>query len=166
MFFMSGDSTKEWDKYLFSGSSGWSIRKAPAPLKSVPVTFTSPSKNPAQPTAGVDAVPNKAVPVAVEAKTPKPAASPASTAALLGSALVVWTRVPVNPLLLTDRPVDAAPATTLAGPEIVVPLVLSIFSRDAPSMKLMDPLEATLLIRYSCVTLLKPWNCASAPNWS
>ena len=53
MFFMSGDSTKEWDKYLFSGSSGWSIRNAPPPLMRVPITFTSPSKYPAQPTAGI-----------------------------------------------------------------------------------------------------------------
>ena len=70
-------------------------------------------------------------------------------------------------VLVTSRPVFAAPATTLAGPEIVVPVAVSIFSRDAlPSMKLMDPLGAMLLIRYSCVTLLKPWNCPSAPNWS
>src|SRR5688572_25756970 len=35
-----------------------------------------------------------------------------------------------------------------------------------PVMKLMDAFEAMLLIRYSWVTLLKPWNWASAPNWS
>ncbi|GAA3305109.1 hypothetical protein GCM10020295_57990 [Streptomyces cinereospinus] len=27
---MSGDSTKEWTRYLFSGSSGWSILNPPA----------------------------------------------------------------------------------------------------------------------------------------
>ena len=70
MFFMSGDSTKEWDKYLFSGSSGWSIRKAPAPLVRVPTTFTSPSKNPAQAAATLDEPPKTAVPVSVVAKTP------------------------------------------------------------------------------------------------
>src|SRR5260370_5457124 len=49
MFFMSGDSTKEWYRYLCAGSRGWSILKLPPPLESVPVTVTLPSKKPARP---------------------------------------------------------------------------------------------------------------------
>src|SRR5215471_7701117 len=40
MFIMSGDSTKEWYRYLFSGSRGWSILNDPPALLKVPVTFT------------------------------------------------------------------------------------------------------------------------------
>ena len=39
---MSGDSTKECDRVLFSGSSGWSIRNEPADFDSVPCTFMLP----------------------------------------------------------------------------------------------------------------------------
>jgi hypothetical protein len=49
---MSGDSTKEWYRYLCSGSRGWSILKLPPLLVNVPFTETSPSKTPAHRLAG------------------------------------------------------------------------------------------------------------------
>src|SRR6185312_15778736 len=42
MFFMSGDSTKEWASHLWEGSSGWSILKPPADFKMVPCTTRLP----------------------------------------------------------------------------------------------------------------------------
>src|SRR5688500_9673235 len=39
---MSGDSTKECDRVLFSGSSGWSMRNEPADFESVPMTWVLP----------------------------------------------------------------------------------------------------------------------------
>ena len=46
-------------------------------------------------------------------------------------------------------------------------LLLDTRNFEVPlSMKLIDPLEAMLLMRYSCVELLNPWNCPSAPFWS
>ena len=46
---MSGDSTKEWHRYLFPGSSGWSISKPPPALLRRPVIRTLPRKTPAKP---------------------------------------------------------------------------------------------------------------------
>ena len=59
----------------------------------------------------------------------------------------------------------------------VVPMPMLPFGRDeearrAAGHEVDRPIErpagsrAMLLIRYSCVTLLKPWNCPSAPFWS
>src|SRR4051794_36170396 len=42
MFIMSGDSTNEWLRYLFAGSSGWSIWKPPPFLARNPFTRTVP----------------------------------------------------------------------------------------------------------------------------
>src|ERR1035441_7340398 len=36
MFFMSGDSTKEWERYLLAGSSGWAILNEPPPISPLP----------------------------------------------------------------------------------------------------------------------------------
>src|SRR6516164_2509619 len=49
MFIMSGDSTKEWERYLLAGSRGSSILKEPAALERLPSTSTSPRKNAANP---------------------------------------------------------------------------------------------------------------------
>jgi hypothetical protein len=46
---MSGLSTKECDRYLFAGSSGWSILNEPADFESVPSTSTLPANRPASP---------------------------------------------------------------------------------------------------------------------
>src|SRR5580658_2502467 len=43
---MSGDSTKECERYLFAGSSGSSILNEPLPLVNLPKTFRSPAKMP------------------------------------------------------------------------------------------------------------------------
>ena len=52
-------------------------------------------------------------------------------------------------------------------PDISTSPSLRTWNRDTlPSMKLMEPAEAMLLIRYSCEELLNPWNWASAPFWS
>src|SRR6266849_1369530 len=40
---MSGDSTKECDRYLLAGSKGWSILKLPLPLETAPVTLRFPT---------------------------------------------------------------------------------------------------------------------------
>jgi hypothetical protein len=50
---MSGDSTNEWLRYLFAGSSGWSIWKPPPFLARNPLTTTFPLKTPALPPGGV-----------------------------------------------------------------------------------------------------------------
>src|ERR1700730_530289 len=44
MFIISGDSTKEWDRYSLAGSSGWSILNDPPPLLRLPLMFTLPSR--------------------------------------------------------------------------------------------------------------------------
>src|SRR5258708_39820256 len=46
MFIMSGLSTKEWERVLLVGSSGWSILKEPPPLLTVPVTTKLPARKP------------------------------------------------------------------------------------------------------------------------
>src|SRR6266508_656820 len=43
MFIMSGDSTKECERYLFAGSIGSSILKLPALFESVPLTVRLPA---------------------------------------------------------------------------------------------------------------------------
>jgi hypothetical protein len=48
----------------------------------------------------------------------------------------------------------------------IAPLLPTRNFEPLPIMKLMEPPDAILLIRYSCVELLKPWNCPSAPFWS
>ncbi len=49
MFTISDDSTEAWTRYLFAGSSGWSILKSFTPAKMAPVTSMSPMNNPAHP---------------------------------------------------------------------------------------------------------------------
>jgi hypothetical protein len=39
---MSGDSTKECERYEFAGSKGWSILKDPEPLEILPLTVRLP----------------------------------------------------------------------------------------------------------------------------
>ena len=65
---------------------------------------------------------------------------------------------PPGTALLTSRSADG-----VVVPMPMLPL-LATTNRDVlPVMKLIEPPEAMLLIRYSWVLLLKPWNCASAP---
>jgi len=54
----------------------------------------------------------------------------------------------------------------IAAFTVTLPLLATRNFELLPIMKLIEPPGAMLLMRYSCVTLLKPWNCASAPNWS
>src|SRR5436190_18712750 len=71
-----------------------------------------------------------------------------------------------GPVLVRVKPIGAAPALTVRGVDMVVAAGCTKNFETAPSMKLIDGVVATLLIRYSWVTLLNPWNCAAAPNWS
>jgi len=43
-FFISGDSTKEWERYLLAGSSGWSILNRPPGFSIGPRMRTFPSR--------------------------------------------------------------------------------------------------------------------------
>src|SRR5512139_1264431 len=98
MFIMSGDSTKEWQRYLFSGSSGWSILKEPAVLLSVPAMWTFPVKWPAQPEV---AVPLTAVPAVVSPQTPEP---PRVLLTPFTPALIADDEPPITPVPLADSP--------------------------------------------------------------
>jgi hypothetical protein len=60
----------------------------------------------------------------------------------------------------------------VAGKPVPIPMLPLVVTRKRdvpPIMKLIDPFNwfapfrAMLLMRYSCVELLKPWNCPSTP---
>src|SRR4051794_32842518 len=95
---MSGDSTKEWLRYLCAGSRGWSIVNAPADFESVPLTRTLPLNKPAKP---VVESPTTPLPFGDVPYTPKPepACEPHTPTP----------RAPV-PLLIPRTPTDPAPA--------------------------------------------------------
>jgi len=55
------------------------------------------------------------------------------------------------------------PFTVMLPATETLPLLASRNFEALPIMKLIEPPAAMLLIRYSCVRLLKPWNWPSAP---
>src|SRR6187455_2777971 len=95
---MSGDSTKECDRYLLSGSSGWSILNDPADFDTLPRTSTSPQKSPAFALTSVEVtMANRAIGIS----------SPSA---------FTWAPLARLPFALDQRPVGAIPSANVSTP--------------------------------------------------
>ena len=76
-----------------------------------------------------------------------------------------WYFAPMLPSTVTS-PATWSFVAGVVVPMPMLPLLATANFELLPSRKLMLPPAAMLLIRYSCVVLLNPWNCANAPFWS
>src|SRR5262245_11614771 len=85
---MSGDSTNEWYRYLFSGSRGWSTLKPPPPLLTFPVKVAPPVELMFTALSRVNVLPT-AAPIAVIRLAVGP---------------VAWSFAAVPELVVPDRP--------------------------------------------------------------
>src|SRR5215469_4381355 len=154
---MSGDSTNEWYRYLFSGSRGWSILNEPAAFDSLPDTWTSPWNSAASPlTAPPVALPAKATipePPLLPAPLPCPPAAvrPGPPMPLPLSPPVASTPEPAKKLVLSPpralMPRPASPVALLppvkSAPSPPVVLVLSPPRVLIPNPPSLRPLPAS-----------------------
>src|SRR5215467_9272731 len=138
MFFMSGDSTKECERYLFSGSSGWSILNEPPALDSMPVTSTFPSKLPASP-LGTPAPPPPAM-ASIALPPVTELNPPTATMAVPPAPRGPWppwasTPVPPWPLLLSP-PVAITPRPAVT---VLARLLPPVAITQVPPIVLLEP---------------------------
>src|SRR5262245_53087250 len=92
---MSGLSTNECERYLWAGSSGWSILNEQPSLERTPFTCTLASKEPANPPLGDE--PKTPTPVYDSPRIPVPTGENPQTPLPLTSSAVAKTPVPHAP---------------------------------------------------------------------
>src|SRR5262245_11919487 len=118
---MSGDSTNEWYRYLFAGSSGWSILNDPLPLLIEPDTVPLPEKTTARPPLTLWLIAKMAGPFGELAEARSPVVTPVAP---VESAL---TPNPVTPKYEPYTPVP--PVASPPKPATPAPAVESVLPR-------------------------------------
>src|SRR5215469_4373130 len=179
---MSGDSTNEWERYLFSGSSGWSILNEPLPLVSLPLTLRLPAKKPlplaSTPNTWVrllrllpESPCNRVPPVAVTNLPAMPAwmVHPEPLQVWLNPAIALLGELPwtPTPLELFDTPCTpkVTPVVAFAPPSTPLAPAVELFVEPttpvvAPVVALAEPLTPAAPF---AVLFVPPWTPKTIP---